>query len=77
MVVGGLDVAAVGVVWQEIRRGERGRGRVIQMAPGHLKGCAGRDVWLRSEFRLVGQQRRPRNRNRREQVPARSRVEGA
>ena len=77
MVVGGLDVAAVGVVWREIRRVERGRGRVISMALGHLKGCAGRDVWLRGEFRLVSQQRRLRNRNRRDQVLARSRVEGA
>ena len=77
MVVGGLDVAAVGVVWREIRRAEMGRGHVVQMASGHLKGFAGRDVWPRSECRLVVQQRRLRNRNRREQVPARSRVEGA
>ena len=29
MVVGGLGVAAVGVVWREIRRAERARGRAI------------------------------------------------
>ena len=29
MVVGGLGVAAVGVVWREIRRAERARGRVL------------------------------------------------
>ena len=29
MVVGGLGVAAVGVVWREIRRAERARGHVI------------------------------------------------